>query len=88
MENDDVRDLIAEEKSRGRRKYDPEERRERRELLKAYRKLLEETTEVQFKEMLRQRGLRDDSPAFQDALAAWRETQNELKSLKSSKQRR
>ncbi len=74
MDDSDLKDVIAAETSRGRRHpIDPEARRQHRELLKGFRKRLEEGSEADFLKAIRALGLKDGSPEFENALAVWRE---------------
>lgn len=73
-QNDDLRDVQAEERSRGarRRKLDTEERRKaarlHQDVLKAYR----ERDEVALKDALLAAGLSEDSPRFAELLKNFR----------------
>ncbi len=70
---DDLRDVIREETSRGRRRVDIEARRERARVVKSMREHLSIPTEKEFLKAMRAVGLEDGSPALEQALRAWRE---------------
>jgi hypothetical protein len=72
IEDDDIRDVMKAELSRGRRPIDIEARRERDELLKVLRELLKEGDEQGFMQAMRAYGWSDDSPEFRRALKIWR----------------
>jgi hypothetical protein len=69
---EELKDVILEETSRGRRHVDPEARRERTKRLEGARKLLAVATEVEFLAAMRAVGLRDGSPELSEALRIWR----------------
>jgi hypothetical protein len=69
----DIRDVMKEERSRGRRPIDIEARREREELLRILRELLRERDREGFLQAMRAYGWSDDSPEFQRALKIWHE---------------
>ncbi len=69
----DVEDVRREEMSRGRRPISWETRRQRQELLRDLRKLLELGTEDEFVAAMRALGLQDDSPDWGEILQIWRE---------------
>ncbi len=71
-ENDDIRDVMKAEQSRGRRPIDIDARREREEMLKVLRELLNEGDEAGFMQAMRAYGWGDDSAEFQRALKIWR----------------
>ena len=70
---EDLRDVIREETSRGRRRVDIEARRKRDQDLKDMRKLLENPTEREFLKAMRDGGVEDDSPRLEEMLRIWRE---------------
>jgi hypothetical protein len=70
--DDDLRDVMAEETSRGKRPISAEARRERRELLRGFRDALHAKTEREFLEILRELGLADDPQKRAEALKIWR----------------
>ncbi len=70
--NDDLSEVIRQEKQRGRRPIDFEAAKQRAQLLKDMRKLLETATEEEFLVAIRAAGLRDGSPEFWEALRIWR----------------
>ena len=75
MEEDhnDLKEVMREEKQRGRRRpIDFEAAKERAQLLRNMRKLLESATEEEFLTAIRAAGLHDGSPDFLEALRIWR----------------
>ena len=72
-ESSDVEDVGREEMSRGRRPVSLETRRQRQEILRDLRKLLEIGTEEEFLSAIRALGLQVDSPNWTEILAIWRE---------------
>jgi hypothetical protein len=68
----DLRDVMREEKSRGKRRVDPEEERKRQELLRAFRNALEARTEREFLDAIKLLGLGDDPSKREKALKIWR----------------
>ncbi len=74
INDEDLREVMDEEKSRGRRRpADPEARKRRKALLRDLRRLLKYGDEKDFVEAIRALGLKEGSPEFQNALAVWRE---------------
>ena len=71
-EDKDLRDVMREEKSRGKRRVDPDEERKRQELLRAFRNALEARTEREFLEAIKLLGLDDDPQKRENALKIWR----------------
>jgi hypothetical protein len=63
---------MREEKSRGKRRVDPDEERKRQELLRAFRNALEARTEREFLEAIKLLGLDDDPQKRENALKIWR----------------
>jgi len=80
IDDEDLRDVIAEEtQSRRRRTGDAETRRQNRRLLAAFRKALEECDEGLFLQAIRKDlGLKDGSPEFLNALRVWRAFRGKL----------
>ena len=75
VEDDDIRDVMADEKGRGRRQpHSAEAVRRRAKLLQALRPLFADMDEKRFREAMRTYGLREGSPEFEVALAIWRES--------------
>lgn len=74
-EDTDLNDVIKEEQSRGRRTLDMKTRRERQQLLRDLRRLLNSGDERGFLQAMRSVGLKDGSPEFLEAWRVWRETQ-------------
>jgi DnaJ-domain-containing protein 1 len=71
-EDKDLRDVMREEKSRGKRRVDPKEERKRQELLRAFRDALDARTEREFLEAIKLLGLGDDPQKREKALKIWR----------------
>ena len=69
---DDVDDVMREERSRGRRPVDMDVRRERETLRKGFREILQLGDEAMLREAMRALGLDDQSPEFSRALDVWR----------------
>lgn len=69
----DLREVMAEEKARGRRRIDAETRRQRAQRLNDARRLLSTATKEEFLEAMRAVGLKDGSQEFEEALRIWRE---------------
>lgn len=71
---DDLKDVYTEEKGRGKKqRVDTSARRQRSELLKDLRLLLESGDERKFLEAIRALGLKDGSPEFERVWRVWRE---------------
>ena len=68
----DLADIILEETRRGRRPVDTAALRERTEMLRVCRRLLESQEEEDLREAMRAAGLSENSPAFGEALRIWR----------------
>ena len=73
MTKDDISDVRRQEERRGRRPIDLEARKQSRKQREACRTYLYIATEEEFVNAMRALGIREDSPAFLKALAAWRE---------------
>ena len=71
-EDKDLRDVMREEKSRGKRRVDPEEERKSQEVLRASRNALEARTEREFLDAIKLLGLDDDPQKRENALKIWR----------------
>jgi len=69
----DLREVIAEETARGRRRIDTEARRQRAKRLSDARALLSTATKEEFLAAMRAVGLPDGSPELEEALRIWRE---------------
>jgi hypothetical protein len=67
VEDEDLREVMEEEKRRGRRPLDPAERKRREELLKYLRDLIYDSDEVRFVAAIRAHGLREGTPQFEVA---------------------
>ena len=68
----DVRDVIREEKSRGRRPVDTDALRDYQEKLAKCRELLQYGNESDLRDAIRALGLEDGSPEFVEAIRIWR----------------
>jgi hypothetical protein len=69
----DIRDVMQEEGSRGRRRVDIETRRKQAQDLKDMRKLLENPTEKDFLDAMRAGGVEVDPQRLEEMLRIWRE---------------
>lgn len=74
-DQNDLDDVMTEEKSRGRRPVSRDVQRARQLLRQGFLKLIREGDERKFLSALRGLGLRDESPEFQLAVQMWREFQ-------------
>ena len=75
-EDNDIREVMADETGRGRRRpHSAAAARKRARLLRALRPLFAEMSEGRFRDAMRTYGLREDSPEFEIALQIWRESQ-------------
>jgi hypothetical protein len=72
FKDQNVRDVIREERSRGKRRVDIKELRRREELLNRFREALKLRTEHEFVEAIRELGLADDPEKLREALKIWR----------------
>ncbi len=74
----DLRDVVEQESSRGRRRgapSDPDVRRERARLMRNYERAFRKgATEREFANAIRDLGLKDGTPPFVAALSLWRRT--------------
>ena len=61
----DIRDVLREEQSRGRRPVDPNAERIERDLREGFLKLIEKGTETDFRDALIALGWKSDSPEFE-----------------------
>lgn len=68
----DLHEVMKQEKRRGRRPIDFEAGKKRAQILRDMRKLLENATEEEFVAAIRAAGLHDGSPEFLEALRIWR----------------
>jgi len=75
-EASDVENVRREEMSRGRRPVDLETRRQRDELRRDLKRLLEYATEDEFIAAMRALGLPAGSPRFREVLQIWRENRS------------
>jgi hypothetical protein len=74
-EDDEIQSIIREEKSRGvrRRRVDTEERKKTQRTKTDLARVLASGDERAFMKILRESGLKDDSPEFSKALKAFRD---------------
>ena len=70
--DDDIRDVMAEEKSRGKRPLDLKARKERLELLRQVREALELDSEKEFREAMRGLQLDEEPKRLEEAVQLWR----------------
>ncbi len=68
----DIRDVMREEKSRGKRRVDVEALRRRENLLKKFREALTLRTEREFVDAIREMKLADDPEKLRELLKIWR----------------
>ena len=68
----DGRDVMREEKSRGKRRVDIKALRQREQLLRQFREALKLRTEREFVDAIRELGLADDPEKLREALKIWR----------------
>ena len=68
----DIRDVLREERSRGRRPVDSETERIERELREGFLKLIGDGTEADFRDALIALGWEPDSPEFEAFVTPWR----------------
>jgi|HubBroStandDraft_4_1064222.scaffolds.fasta_scaffold493501_1 hypothetical protein len=68
----DIRDVMREEKSRGKRRVDVEALRRREDLLKKFREALTLRTEREFVDAIREMKLADDPEKLRELLKIWR----------------
>ena len=68
----DIRDVMREEKSRGKRRVDVEALRRRADLLKKFREALTLRTEREFVDAIREMKLADDPEKLRELLKIWR----------------
>ena len=74
-DDEELKDLMAEERSRGRRPIDMATKRERQLLLKTLRRLLEKGDERGFLKVIRSAGIKDGTPEFLGFVRLWHEVQ-------------
>jgi hypothetical protein len=72
--DDDIRDVMAEERSRGitRKKIDVDQRRKSSQTKRELAKVLKLGDEIAFMKILRENDLKDGTPDFEKALKAFR----------------
>ena len=73
---DDVEEVRRAEMNRGRRPVDMETKRQRQELLRELRKLLDVASESEFVAAMRALGLPEDSPTLREVLEIWRQNRS------------
>ena len=73
MREDDIREVMSEEKARGRRRVDTEARKAHQKLLRDVGYLLRLNDRKVFIENLVRLGLKPGSPEYEAALQAWNE---------------
>jgi hypothetical protein len=73
--DEDIKDVMREEGSRGRKRVDTAARKKHQQRLKDFQKLLN-GTEEEFISAIRAGGIRADSPLFLEALRIWRENRS------------
>jgi hypothetical protein len=73
LTDEDLRDVMRQEKQRGRKRLlDLDAKKQHEQLLRDFKKLLEDGTEEDFLAAIRALGLKESSEEFQSALAVWR----------------
>jgi hypothetical protein len=70
--DDDIRDVMAVEKTRGKRPLDLKARKERAKLLRQIREALDLDTEKEFREAIRGLQLDENPKRLEDAVRIWR----------------
>ena len=70
--DDDIREVMAEEKSRGKRPLDLKARKEKAELLRQVREALGLDTEIEFRQAIRGLQLDEDPKRLEEAVRLWR----------------
>ena len=70
--DDDIRDVMAEEKRRGKRPLDLKARKEKAELLRQVREALGLDTEMEFRQAIRGLQLDEDPKRLEEAVRLWR----------------
>jgi hypothetical protein len=70
--DDDIRDVMAEEESRGKRPLDLKARKEKAELLRQVREALGLDTEIEFRQAIRGLQLDEDPKRLEEAVRLWR----------------
>jgi hypothetical protein len=77
--DDDIRDVMAEEKSRGRRPYAAKARKQRKHELEVLRGILAIPREEDFVRTIRELGYADDPEKLEEILKAWRDLSSSRK---------
>jgi hypothetical protein len=70
--DDDIREVMAEEKSRGRRPHDAKARKQRKDEMEVLRGIFATPREEDFVRSIRALGYGDDPKRFEEILKAWR----------------
>ena len=70
--DEDIRDVMAEEKSRGKRPLDLKARKERAELMRQVREALGLDSETEFRQAIRGLQLDEDPKKLEEAVRLWR----------------
>jgi hypothetical protein len=70
--DDDIREVMAEEKSRGRRPHDAEARKRKKNEIEILRGIFATPSEEDFVRAIRELGYGDDPESFERILRAWR----------------
>jgi hypothetical protein len=70
--DDDIRDVMAEEKSRGKRPLDLKARKERAELMRHVREAIDLESEAEFIQTIRGLQIAEDPQRLADAVKLWR----------------
>jgi hypothetical protein len=70
--DDDIREVMAEEKSRGRRSHDAKARKQWRDEMEVLRGIFATPREEDFVRSIRALGYSDDPKSFEEILKAWR----------------
>ena len=73
----ELKDLIRQERARGKRHIDPEAEETERRFREGYLRLLDECDEQGLIDVLLAQGIERGSARFEQALAAWREYQRQ-----------
>ena len=73
----ELKDLIRQERARGKKHVDPEAEEMERRFREGYLRLLEECDEQGFIDVLVGQGIERGSPRFEQALAVWRDYQRQ-----------
>jgi hypothetical protein len=72
LKDDNIRDVMAEEKSRGKRPFDSKARKQKKDEREVLRGILEIPREEEFLRAIRALGYADDEKKTEEILKAWR----------------